>query len=342
MFESKSIYIDLTLPEIKSQISDFDIYKKYVSNFEEIDKPFLSDLYKDTTPSCRIYQDKNNNLKYKDFGEPDHYFNCFTYIMYKYNCKFKECLRIIANDFGLLKFDIKSKPKFILGEEKVIENNKVKIKSTITIDSRNWTLNDKNYWGQFGIDFKLLDEYDVIPVKNAYLHKGDRTIVFNHQDSNPIYAYRFTYQGIYSYKLYKPLEPNKKFKWLFSGGCSENIEGFDQLPLYGDLLIITKSLKDVICWKLVGYPAISLQGEANKLSKELVEKLKKRFNKFIVNYDPDDQGIKSAYKITSNYGFRSIIIPPEYKCKDLAEIIKQEGLKEVKKIINRLINDSTK
>lgn len=337
MFTAKDIIPDNVLDEIKAKISDYDIFKQYCRNFEEINKPFLSELYTDTNPSCRIYQGKNNCLYYKDFGTGDT-FNCYSYIMKKFNCTFKEALNIIANDFGIYKSD-KIKPEVILGRDNISKPKKVIAKPTISIVPRPWTLYDYNYWyKQYGITFEWLDSYEVIPCEYVYLHKNNKTIVFQNTNNNPIYAYRFTHEGKYSYKIYFPLSPNKKHKWLFSGGTEYNIEGYDQLPLHDDLLIITKSLKDCICYRLLDYSAISLQGEANKLKKDLVVKLQRRFKKIIINYDNDDQGIKSSHKITSNYGFRSIFIPSKYECKDLSELIAKKGLNEAKIILNKLIN----
>ena len=55
----------------------------------------------------------------------------------------------------------------------------------------------------------------------------------------------------------------EEMQWLFNGGSAKDIEGYDQLSLNGDTLILTKSLKDCMCYRLLGYDAISLQGETN-------------------------------------------------------------------------------
>lgn len=337
MFTTDNIYLDISLKDIESKISDIDIFKKYCTGFQEINKDFKSEFYTDNNPSCRIYQKNNNRLAYKDFGGSGEHLNPYEYVMKKHTCTFKEALKIIANDFNLLKVGPVTKPSFILGEFN-IEVKKVE-KSTISIVSRNWNLTDYKYWyNNYNITFDWLDSYEVIPCEYVYLHKGEKTIVFQNTKENPIYAYRFTIDGKYVYKVYFPLHPDKKRKWLFSG-TSDCIEGFDQLPYHDDLLIITKSLKDVICCRLCGYSAISLQGESNKLSKELVEKLKKRFKKFVIFYDNDNQGIISANKITENYGFKSIIIDPNDKSKDLSDYIKNNGLNQAKTMLNKLLNE---
>lgn len=333
MFNADDVIVTLTKDQLFQHLSEYDIWLKYCSNFKEINKSFCSELYKDNNPSCRIQQLASGMLIYKDFGTGDTY-SCFTYVMTKYGRTYQEALNIIANDFGLLKIRTKQKPLFLIGKEED-RNNKtvVSSKSLISIVPRNWNLGDYNYWNQYGITFDLLEEFDVTACKYVYLHKGNKTIVFSNTPNNPIYAYRFTYEGMYSYKIYKPLEPNKKYKWLFSGGSKENIEGFYQLPLFDDLLIITKSLKDCICYKILGINAISLQGEMNKLDNQLLAKLKYRFKEIKIQYDEDETGIKAANKLHTSHNLPILRIPFEYKSKDISDLIKNCGIKEAKILI---------
>lgn len=337
MFQANDIYPHIKTSDIFSKISEYDIFKKYCSNFKELDKSFLSEFYKDKNPSCRITQSKSNALYYKDYGTGDGY-NCFKYIMFKYSCSFQESLLIICNDFNLFKVDNNLQPTLMLGKDTIQHEVKPRVKPTITIQTRSWNNIDYNYWSKYGIDFGLLESFDVYPVKYCYLHKGDKTVIFESTKTNPIYGYRFEHEGKYSYKIYKPLSPDKKYKWLFSGGSKYNIEGFDQLPLFGNLLIISKALKDVMVLKTLGYSAISLQGEANTLEYELVEKLLKRFKEIIVFYDQDNQGIKSANAITQEYGFKSIFIPLEYKAKDISDFVEKFNIKLAKELMWKLIN----
>jgi hypothetical protein len=234
--------------------------------------------------------------------------------MYKFNCTFFECLNIIYNDFALGKINIDIKPKILLKNDIILNSN---INKKIDIIDKPFTIDDYNYWGKYHISLELLQEYDVFSCSYVFLTKNDKIITFETKKDNPQYAYRFTYDGEYYYKIYKPLEENKKYKWLFSG-FKDIIEGYDQLPLYGDLLILTKSLKDCMSYNVCGYPAISLQGETNILKGELVHKLLKRFNKIILNYDNDQEGIKNTIKINNEYGFRYFYIP---KYKDLSDFI---------------------
>lgn len=328
MFDLKDAYTEVDIKELLSVVSELEIWRKYCTNFEEIDKSFCSELYNDRNPGCRIYYNHMNRLIYHDFGTGTSY-GCFDYIQAKYHCTFKESLRIIYNDFklGSIRYDIL--PQLVLNNAP--EVLKMSSKSYIEIVPQAFTLTDYNYWNQYEIPLTLLEEYNVFSCRIVYLHKKDKTITFNYKDDNPIYAYRFCYDGEYSYKIYFPLSPDKKRKWLFSGGSENNIEGHDQLPHFGDNLILTKSLKDCISYNQCGIPAISLQGETNKLKQDLVDKLLLRFDNIIVNYDGDDEGIRGSKRLNQQYGFK-YFYTDDYK--DLSDYTKDRGLLSAKEMIN--------
>ena len=322
----------LDIKSILDKVTEYDIWKMYCGNFVEIDKSFCSELYNDRNPGCRIYYNKTNSLVYKDFGTGDNY-NCFDYIQAKYGCNFPECLNIIYNDFklGSVKYDII--PQLVLNNApELLKNDN---KAHIEICSQPFTLTDYLYWDKYEIPLHKLEEYNVFSCKHVYLHtKKGKIVVFDYKNDNPIYAYRFCNNGEYSYKIYFPLTKDKKYKWLFSGGSSKDIEGYDQLPWLGKDLILTKSLKDCICYNLLGIPAISLQGETNILGEELVIKLKQRFDNIIINYDNDPEGIKNTNKLHNKYNFNYFYVD---KTKDLSDYIEQYGILKAKKMINKKI-----
>ena len=333
MFDLKQAYSNITLDDIYSKVSEYQLWKYYCRYFENIDKSFRSEFYEDTNPGCRIYQTNNGRLRYKDFGTGDN-FNIIEYIQKKYSCTFNECLNIISNDFNISNNNIivnKQQPVLQL-QETITQRPKTRIE----IITKPFNIVDFNYWNQYGIPLTLLEEYNVFACKYVSLFKGDKTINFEYSNSNPIYAYRFVNDGEYSYKIYFPYA-DKKYKWLFNGGSSKDIEGYDQLRLHGDNLILTKSLKDCMCYRVLGYDAISLQGEVNKLESSFVSKLLKRFDRIIVNYDNDNEGIKGSIRLSSQYGFKHFFIDG---AKDLSDYIKTYGLDNAKKQIDDKINQS--
>ena len=54
----------------------------------------------------------------------------------------------------------------------------------------------------------------------------------------------------------KIYQPYSNFKWLSNTSASD-LQGLSQLPDRGDTLVITKSLKDVMCLDIWDIPAIA-------------------------------------------------------------------------------------
>lgn len=330
MFSFENASLPVTLEEIQAKITDYQIFKYYCENFEEVNKPFRSALYSDKNPGCRIYVNGSSQLMYKDFGTGDH-FSCVNYVMAKYRCNFQEALNIIANDFNIKKVDPKVPVEIILANDVGFERSfKPKSKTVINIEPQPFNATDYEYWSQYGIQLTTLIKYNVFSCKTVFIYKTDGVIRLEYSKSNPIYAYRFTDEsGEISYKIYKPYADKTK-KWLFNGG-SNNIEGYDQLPERDKVLIITKSLKDCICYNEIGYSAISLQGEHNQLKDNLLDKLYKRFDYIIMNYDNDEDGKKATLKIADKHNIPYFYI---HGAKDLSDLIKISGLEQAKLQIN--------
>lgn len=331
MFNLEDAYTNITLDDIFSKVSEYELWKYYCSNFEGLEKPFRSEFYNDNNPDCWIYKANNNRLKYKDFGTGENY-GIIEYIQRKYNSTFKECITIISNDFKLAKSKI-----LVNNETRLLnfEENIPRIKARIDILHQPFNFTDYSFWNQYKIPLTLLQEYDVFSCKQIYLIKKDKITTYNYTKTNPIYAYRFVNDGEYSYKIYFPYA-DKSYKWL--NNCNDSIiQGFDQLPLIGDLLIITKSLKDVMCLRMLGYSAISLQGEHNNLPSELYNKISNRFNSIVSLYDNDTSGKLGAKKLLDNWNILPIFVPKETNYKDISDYIQQYDLKKGKKLIDKLI-----
>lgn len=329
----------ITKEEILLKLGEKQIMEKYIGG-SIYDSPILSPLREENNPSFSIKELDNGNIIWRDWGTGKHG-DCFNFIQEKYNCTFQESLNIIATDFKLNGNNNISNTCSLFSES-VENSNKAKVstkeKSIIIIKEQPFTLTDKLYWQQFGIRLSTLALYDVYSVKNLWLFKGGVTkLNKNYSNTNPIYAYRFTNFKYYNYKIYQPLE-NKYNKWIFNGN-STDIEGHSQLPMYGDLLIIGKAMKDVMSLYEIGIPAISLQGEHNKLDNELFTQLYNRFDRIMVLYDNDQTGIEAAKKLTDQYPIESIIIPDEYESKDFSDLIRNIGLNKSKKVLNKLINE---
>ena len=313
----------ITKEGILKFVSEMDIFLRYCSNFKSINKSFISELRNEKNPSCRLYTNEYNNLKYKDFASGDN-LDCWNYVMQKFNCNYYEALNIISNDFDLNSGNVLINPRIIVINDDFIPQ----IKSRIEFIKQPWNITDFNFWSEYKIDFNMLDFYNVISANCVMLYKGDERFIFHYSKSKPRYGYIFKNSN----KAYSPYD-DKIGKWLYDGDVN-NIEGWDQLDESGDVLIITKSLKDVMCYRTIGINAISLPSESSRLTIKTVVNLRTRFKRIIINMDNDKQGIIQTNKIVDEYGFNHFYIDGE---KDFSDWIKfNKSLSSINMINNKI------
>lgn len=329
LFDAEEI-TTLTKEDILSRVTEEAIWRRYCTNFNYIGKSFLSELYRDNNPGCYIFY-KDGKLIYKDHGTGESY-DCFAYVMTKFMVSFSEALKIIASDFNIspIKHDIKDKVLTHNYVEKV--PTKAYNKPKIRIVKQGYTITDKDYWQQYYISLDKLIDYEVYSLKQVVIDKDGEVYSIDYKADNPIYGYIFKYDNNEYYKIYRPYN---KSKWLFTGN-SRCIEGWHKLPKKGKLLIITKSLKDIMVYSLFGIPAISMPSETGTIADDTISKLKKRFKHILINFDNDETGLKSSDRLSKRYGLDYYTIP---QSKDISDYIKINGVDKTNELLNQLIGD---
>ena len=94
-------------------------------------KLIVSPLRNDKKPTASFYRNKNNELIFHDFGTGFHA-NFIGVVMELHHCDYKQALRIIAEDFGYIKKEIK-RPKIKIKKT----NIKIEEKSDTIIQIQN-------------------------------------------------------------------------------------------------------------------------------------------------------------------------------------------------------------
>jgi len=315
----------LTKDVLLSKVSEYQIFKYFCTHFNDVDRKFKSDLREDKTPTVSITAFRGR-LWYKDFGYPDHSFDCFAYVGYKYNLNFYDSLKHIDMVFGLGLSSISSNKVAV---RKVAPEIREKTKSQIKVRVRPWEYRDEQYWGQFHITRRILRIFDVQPISHYWINE------LRFSCNSISYRYRFDC----GYKIYRPLEAD--FKWSSNVG-SECIQGYRQLPKHGETLFLTSSLKDIMCLGVLGYPSIALQSEMQLPEEKTIQSLNERFKQIIVLYDNDytsefNPGQTMSMKICSKYNLRNLCIPSKYESKDVSDLIKNHGKHDSFKIINQYL-----
>lgn len=325
MFNFDNASLQITKEEILKYITELQILERYCSNYKSLDSNFKSEFYSDKNGSCRIIISASGIPYYKDYGNGD-YFLAFDYVSRKYGANYHETCNIIANDFGLKRTNLNVTPQLLLAND---TPKLVKTKSNIQVIVKPFSLIDYEYWNQYGISLTTLQFFNVKAVSHVYLNKGDKHYIFEYKNSSPLYSYKFFKNNTEYFKIYNPYSITKEGKWLSNVG-SDCLQGYDQLPATGDLLIITKSLKDVLCFYELGISAVGLQAETNKMSKKSFDELSNRFKRVILLLDNDDQGYNSTCEFLLIYDIEFFFIPTE---KDISDYVKKHGLKKAEKLI---------
>ena len=119
---------------------------------------------------------------------------------------------------------------------------------------------------------------------------------------------------------------------------SLDIQGFEQLPEYGDLLIITKSLKDVMVLYEMGYDAIAPPSESSEIPEVVIYNIKRRFKKILVIYDRDATGMRFARSIVNKWKFDFAFINKKYNTKDISDFVKAYSIDDAKRLLSKMIN----
>ena len=316
----------ITKDFLLSKFSQETIFCHYLGITHITKKLIRNQTRNDKNPTCGFYKNSSGVLILHDFASGE-YFNCFSYVMKLFHCSYHKALDIIASDFGILKKD--NKPTSIIKEVPIFKE-KEKI-TYIQVELGNFTEQDLKWWESFGITEKTLNKFRVFPCKSVFLNGN---LVSQRAQHNPIYGYYFGKKdGIEQWRIYFPQRKEMKF---MGNVPTKTIQGFKQLPKTGKLLIITKSMKDTMCFHELGIPACAPNSENAFVSDSVLENLKARFKHIIVFYDNDIPGIHNMRKIKAVHPeLTYFYIPRKYKVKDFSDFYKKYGRQETLATINK-------
>ncbi|NBK96474.1 MAG: hypothetical protein EOM50_00380 [Erysipelotrichia bacterium] len=317
MYDSTKKKEPLTIEYILSKVSEYDIYASYIGQF----KPGLiynSPFRKDTNPSFGVFLSKRTGkLLFKDHGsgvcgDVIKFVREYTGIS-NYNEVLQEIVR-----------RLKITNKTVLKSTKPIESKE----TVIGIVRQAFTKIDEQYWGSYHISMPTLEKYNVHSIK-YYLCNGIVKGIY--KDENPMYAYK-----VYNnFKIYRPLG-DKFTKWR-NNLTEFDVQGYAQLPKKGNLLIITKSLKDVMVLHEMGYNAVSPSSESTFIPDVVLNDLKKRFKHILLCFDRDIAGVSNMRKVSLKTGLNGFLVHKSFKAKDISDAVKTNGFESVHDWLKKLL-----
>lgn len=291
---------------------------------------FRSPLRKDRRPTCSFYRNGSNTLIFKDFATGQH-LNIFGVVQEMFHCDYFEALRIIANDMGIVRDKSLQKNSGKINEHPVRMQDKEM--SKIQVEVQDFTDLELKWWGKYGITLETLKRFNVYSCKHVFLNGQ---LVAKSQQHCPIFGYYGKkYQGIELWRCYFPKRTSFRF---ITNWPSKKIQGYDQLPKSGKLLVITKSLKDVMCLYSCGITACAPNSENLFISDAVLEELKSRFENIVVFYDNDRPGLYNMAKIRREHPeLVYACIPKECWSKDISDFYKDHGRKETLNLIKKFV-----
>ena len=295
----------------QKQISDIDIYRFYIGDFK-IGVNILSPIRSERNPSFNVFLANDGKYRYKDFGTGDSG-SAIDLVMSLFDLTYSAANKKIE-------FDLNGTSAFLGISRQYIKKEPVNIKIKI----RPFSFVDLDYWGQYGITKDILEKFEVFSISNYWLNNELYSVSYK----KLCYAYHFNGK----FKIYSPHSENHKW---YTNCDSFVVQGWNQLKSDGNL-IITKSLKDVMCLYSIGYTAISPQSETVVFGQKILNKLTLRFDDVVTLFDNDETGINLADKY-EQLGINKIFIPKDSFCKDISDYYKMYGKNKTEEVIISLV-----
>lgn len=291
-------------------------------------KYYKNPLRGDNHPGCKFF--RNKELVFFDYPRKKPY-TFIDVVKEKFNTNYTGALAIIANDFGIKKY---SKPKNVPLAE--YDNSYIERDDSMSIiecETKEFSESELKYWNDFGITINTLNKFNVFSIKHVFINGK---VIKSSRSNFPIFGYYFGLDadGIELWKIYMPFaEKGKRF--FCNTRC---LQGLNKITGNKDVIVVTKSYKDVMALYEFGIEAVAPQGESVILSDNEYKYLKKKKFKYIVfNGDPDRTGY--CFMINSLKKYDGIALTFSDKCKyakDISDYVKKFGKGKAKELISSI------
>lgn len=336
-FSPSKEFLDLFKKEV-AKIPEELIFYRYLGPSFRIGGVVLSPFRAEKTPSFGVFNDEEGRLIFNDLGDSNYSGTAFDFI-YRYYREvlnlylIQDMMKTLNKDFSDFNVNIKKRSTIIYNKVtskslKVANYNKNK-EFKLEVKIREFRLLDEKYWETYGIKLETLSKFNVFAISHYFINgkgfKADRLA----------YVYIESKDQQVTLKIYQPF--NRKMKWIANVNFSIH-QGYRNLPGTGGLLLITKSLKDVMALHdQMKIHSIGVQGEKARMKLSVIEEYKRRFDIVLTLFDQDKEGRNLANYFKEHYDIDFILIPEILKAKDFSDLIKSYGAENSITTLNNLI-----
>ena len=311
----------MSLKDLLDKLDDYSIYSYYLGSFKPktlMNSPLRPD---DKIPSFAIFPSKSGDLLFKDHGTGEagnalKFVKLYKGIQTRDELE-RELLRIVRR----------------MNPNQTVKTNTYAKRSEYLTDigivRQPFTEVDKKYWKQFHISIDTLRRFNVFSIKYFLCN---RVVRGTYKEDNPMYAYK-----VYDkFKIYRPLA-SKYTKWR-TNLTNRHVQGLAELPQEGgNLLIITKSLKDVMCLYEMGFNAIAASSETTFIPDDIIKSLQSKWKHIVIIYDRDVAGMQNARKYSKQYKMDAIFVHKKFKAKDVSDAVKANGFFAIKDWLTKTV-----
>ncbi len=274
-------------------------------------------LREDNSPSAKLLQSKSSNIwNLIDFSTEES-INCIKFIQKKYSKTYSQAV----------KYCLDSKdPESIL----TVSNEYVPKEIIFEYTRTDFLKEHKDYWNILPEEF--LNSCGVYAAKYIAINKNVELI----PKDILCFVYEPTDLEYGKLKILKVGVP-KEEKWR--NNLPKDYIYYTSDIIDGDLILLSKSNKDALVNKYLGYKSCAVLSENSRLIIDNVGELQKRFpnSEIILNLGSDEQAVKTTNIVVSAKKIRSFVVPSQGKINDNFEWIKEKGISSYERLLKKFI-----
>lgn len=313
-----NVRVRVTKEMLYAKFSQEQIMEFYFGQPIKLKKQYKNPFRDDKFATCPFFYKQNGQLVFMDFsvGKP---LTCIDMAELRHGrpVGYQE----IYNEMSNLRISDLPVP--------TIEFNKKDMfnETVIKVEVMPYDKVDLEFWAQFNISLSILKHFNVRRVNRAWINGQLRYI---NLDKDRCYRY---VEGD-RFKLYRPHNKRMKFK----NNYMHEYEGMSQLPYTGELLVITKSMKDIMTLYSIGITAVCPHSESAVLSSQSIDEFTTRFKRVCIWYDADPTGEAKSLEMHALYKHKGVerLTHSAVLGKDVSDIVKVHGINKLKEICNQL------
>ncbi|PRY38522.1 hypothetical protein CLV58_109249 [Spirosoma oryzae] len=323
---------------ILSRITEEQIFERYLGHYPRLGEKYTNTLpgrpKLDRSPGCSYFERSDGRLVFKDWAwtPPDSLsraWDCFAVARQYMGCGYQAALDGIAKDFGLIDGTTNTSVPAIYDQQITHRDQKPREGYTpIQVHRTHWKDSNLAFWQLPDLQFTpdKLESHRVFPI-DAYWQDGWLA------QSGLTRSYGYQLGPVDKWQIYRPYVKNKRYK--FRQSSSSWVIGTSELRKE-DYVLMTKSKKDLVLLKELGYNACCVLSETIWLTPQQINQVE-GFGKPILLFDNDQPGLVAAQERAEAWDWSYMTYPVDWG-KDSWDVAKARGTAAVRDFLDETLD----